>query len=59
MISAERMKSVRIAPFTCIFSSSSGSPIASTSCFFMVVVVKELLEDLLGRFEGQVGTSDH
>ena len=59
MISAERMKSVRMAPFTCSFSSSCGSPIASSQLFFMVVVVKDLLEDLLGRFEGEIGAADH
>ena len=31
MISADRMKSVRIAPVTCSFSSSLGSSIASIS----------------------------
>ena len=52
MISAERMKSVRIAPLTCSFSSSAGSRHRVDQLLLMLMLVEQYLGDLLGRLEG-------
>jgi hypothetical protein len=57
MISAERMKSVRIAPATIVFSWSSH--LHDGGGFFPGVVAADLLPDLLGTLEAQVGAADH
>jgi hypothetical protein len=57
MISAERMKSVRIAPATTVFSWSSH--LHDGGGFFPGVVAADLLPDLLGTLEAQVGAADH
>ena len=59
MISADRMKSVRIAPLTCILSSSTRVGHGVDQLFLMFMLVEQFLDDLLGRLERQIGAADH
>ena len=59
MISAERIRSVRIAPFTCSASRSARIGHGVGQLLLVIVVVEQDFGDLLGRFEGEVGAADH
>ena len=59
MISADRMKSVRMAPETVLASTSGPSITAGSSSSCSAVVVTEPVVDLLGALETEVRTADH
>ena len=56
MISAERMKSVRIAPLVIVFSCSASPAATGSSCSSWP---GDLLPDLLGALVAEVGAADH
>ena len=58
MISAERMKSVRTAPLTWRASSSCGR-VGLGQFVGVVMVAGDDLDDLLGRFEGEIAAAEH
>ena len=58
MISADRMKSVRIAPGDLPVLQLLRR-VGLQQLDLMLMVVEQLLQDLLGRLERQIGAADH